>query len=97
MMLAAYTPRGNISIDSLCFALTGVQVTQMSGGPHCSRTAKNHGVSSARVILTWHLSRGVGTVPSSKHSERQVQNINVGHRVIHKNHLTEFSLAACSR
>lgn len=39
--------------------------------------AAAHGISTAQVILRWHLQRGIIIIPKSTHKERMAENINV--------------------
>ncbi|MDE6293446.1 MAG: aldo/keto reductase [Clostridiales bacterium] len=42
-----------------------------------TQIAKSHGVSSAQVILRWHLQRGVVAIPGSSNPEHILENISV--------------------
>ncbi|MDE7265574.1 MAG: aldo/keto reductase, partial [Clostridia bacterium] len=41
--------------------------------------AASHGVSSAQVILRWHLQRGVVAIPGSSNPDHILENISVFH------------------
>ena len=42
-----------------------------------TKIAENHGVSSAQVILRWHLQRGVVAIPGSSNPAHILENISV--------------------
>lgn len=45
--------------------------------PMLSRIAETHGVSSAQVVLRWHVQQGIVPIPKSSSPKRLQENINV--------------------
>ena len=48
-----------------------------AGNGAIERIAAEHGVTSAQVILRWHIENGTIIIPKSVHVERQKQNLDL--------------------
>ncbi|EPT03646.1 hypothetical protein FOMPIDRAFT_155282 [Fomitopsis schrenkii] len=59
------------------FAYTATGYSGVLTNPRIIELAAKYGVSSAQVVLGWHLARGVGVVPKSAHPQRQNDNLNL--------------------
>ena len=51
--------------------------TDQFGDPVIAELAKQHGVTSAQVMLRWHLQRGVVAIPKTNSPERMAQNRDI--------------------
>ncbi|KAF7421268.1 hypothetical protein PC9H_011790 [Pleurotus ostreatus] len=78
----AYTPTGNKGCEDqhrahahLMFFIPGYQ--KVLSDPTITELAGKYGVSSAQLVLAWHLARGCIAIPKSSNAERQKQNLNL--------------------